>query len=224
MNIAGLQKTSTVDFPGLLSAVLFTVGCNYNCFYCHNRYLLKGAPLLDSGAIFAFLEKRAAMLDGVVVSGGEPTLQNDLPEFFAYVKQLGYRTKLDTNGSSPKAIDRLLKESLLDYAALDYKAPFSKYEALCGQPGDDAQRTAELLLHSGIRFEMRTTMIPQITPDNLAEMARALPPLPSYVLQLYRPQPGDIRHTGSMQPYTPSEIAALADTIREWQPYVTVRG
>ncbi len=204
--------------PGLLSAVLFTAGCNYDCFYCHNRYLLKDAPLLDNGAIFAFLEKRAAMLDGVVISGGEPTLQNDLPEFFSYVKRLGYRAKLDTNGSRPKAVDRLLKESLLDYAALDYKAPFAKYEALCGQPGGDVRQTAGLLLHSGIRFEMRTTMIPQITPGDLAEMARDMPPLPSYVLQLYRPQPGDIRHTGSLQPYAPSEISAPKDTTTVWIP------
>ncbi|MDL2236329.1 anaerobic ribonucleoside-triphosphate reductase activating protein [Christensenellaceae bacterium OttesenSCG-928-K19] len=223
MNIAGIQKTSTVDFPGLLAAVVFTAGCNYNCFYCHNRHLLGDSPLLDNGEILRFLEKRAGMLDGIVVSGGEPTLQKDLHEFLSYAKELGYAVKLDTNGSNPKAVDRLLKENLLDYVALDYKAPFDHYEELCGLPGDDVKRTAELLLHAGIQFEMRTTMIPQISQQDLRKMADALPPLPAYLLQLYRPQPGDTKHLKTLLPYTPSEIARLADSIRDAQPNVGVR-
>ncbi len=223
MEIAGIQKTSTVDFPGMLSAVIFTAGCNFSCFYCHNRQLLNATELLDNGSIYEFLEKRTGLLDGIVVSGGEPTLQSGLHGFIAYLKELGYKVKLDTNGSNPDIVARLLMENLLDYVALDYKAPFDRHKELCGLEGGDARRTAELLLPSSIRWEMRTTLIPHITKKDLRRMAEAFPVLPSYVLQLYRPQPGDTRYLKTLIPYAPSEIRMLADSIRDIQPNVTVR-
>ena len=114
MRIAGLEKFSTVDFPGSLAAVVFAAGCNYRCFYCHNRAILNCPPLLSEAEVFAFLEKRAGLLDGVVFSGGEPALQSDLPQWLARVRALGYRTKLDTNGSRPETLRALLNAELLD--------------------------------------------------------------------------------------------------------------
>ena len=132
MNIAGLLKTATIDFPHRLAAVVFTAGCNYDCSFCHNRALLGAAELMEDGEVLRFLEKRAGLLDGVVISGGEPTLQKDLAEFAGTLKGLGYDVKLDTNGSDPEAVGRLLDGGLVDYVAMDYKAPFSRYPEICG--------------------------------------------------------------------------------------------
>lgn len=223
MQIAGIQKTSTVDFPGQLAAVLFTPGCNFNCFYCHNRQLLHDTPLMEQAEILAFLEKRAGMLDGLVVSGGEPTLQSGLPAFLRRAKSLGYQTKLDTNGSNPDVVSRLLADGLVDYMAVDYKAPFERYEALCGQDARGVWETLALLDGAGVGWELRTTLIPQIGKGDLLEMAKAVPLLPRYVLQLYVMQPGDTRHLKTLLPYTPSEIRGMAELIREIQPNVDVR-
>lgn len=223
MRIAGINKTSTVDFPGVLSAVLFTPGCNYRCFYCHNRQLLEDADEQDLREILAFLQKRAGLLDGIVITGGEPTLQEDLADFVAYIKGLGYAVKLDTNGSNPQMVGELIESGHIDYVALDYKVPFDMYPEICGMPADGMKKTLELLRNSDIDWELRTTLIPQIRPDMLENMARAVPKLPAYVLQQYNPQPGDMRYVKTLLPYTPSEIRKLAEEIRGIQPCVAVR-
>lgn len=224
MQFAGIQKTSTVDFPGVLSAVLFTPGCNFHCFYCHNRALLvPDAPLLPDGEVEAFLHKRAGMLEGIVVSGGEPTLQDDLQEFLVQLKNLGYKVKLDTNGSRPEVVRALLDANLLDYAAVDYKAPFVEYAGLTGQDGEATRETFALLQNAGVAWEARTTLVPQITPEKLRQMAAELPALPKYVLQLYNAQPGDTKHLKTLLPYTPSEVKCMAESIRDLQQNVGVR-
>ncbi len=220
MQIAGVNKTSTVDFPGVLSAVLFTPGCNYSCFYCHNRQLLEDAPRQDLREVLAFLQKRAGLLDGIVITGGEPTMQEDIADFIAYIKGLGYAVKLDTNGSNPQVVRELLDSGHVDYVALDYKVPFELYGEICGMPADGMRETLGLLLDSDIKWEARTTMIPQIRPEKLEEMASAVPVLPRYVLQQYNPQPGDMRYLKTLLPYTPSEIRKLAEAVRQWQPHV----
>ncbi|MEG2074140.1 MAG: anaerobic ribonucleoside-triphosphate reductase activating protein, partial [Angelakisella sp.] len=123
MLFGGIQRTSTIDFPGTLAAVLFVRGCNLDCFYCHNRGLLspRGEALTESG-VKEFLEKRKGLLDGIVVSGGEPTVYEDLPEFLTYLKKLGYKVKLDTNGQRPAVTEELAKAGLADYFAVDFKA------------------------------------------------------------------------------------------------------
>jgi len=224
LRIAGIHKTSTVDFPGVLSAVLFTPGCNYHCFYCHNRQLREKGDELDLRDIISFLQKRAGLLEGIVVSGGEPTLQEDLPDFIAYIKKLGYTAKLDTNGSNPGIVEELLSKELLDYVALDYKAPFEMYPELCGLSADGMRATAKLLLENSVDWEMRTTLIPLISPEKLREMAQAVPKLPKYVLQQYDPQPGDMRYTKTLMPYSTGEIRQMAEDIRGEQPNVTVLG
>jgi len=223
LQIAGIQKTSTVDFPGKLSAVLFTPGCNFNCFYCHNRQLLSDAPLLDLKEILAFIERRAGMLEGIVISGGEPTLQDDLTDFMLYIKNKGYAIKLDTNGSHPDAIAELLDKRLVDYFAVDYKVPFSRYGEICGHDSGGLEQTIKLLSGSGISWEMRTTVIPQISMDDIIEMSKAVPVLPRYILQLYIVQPGDTKYLKTLTPYSPSEIKNMAEAIRSIQPNVEVR-
>jgi pyruvate formate lyase activating enzyme len=224
LNIAGLQRTSTVDFPQKLAAVIFAAGCNYRCFYCHNRTILDHPPLLDEAEVSAFLEKRVGMLDGVVFSGGEPTLQKDIAWWLNRAKKLGYAVKLDTNGSRPDVLTALLNAGLVDYVAMDYKAPFAKYSSICFAPPKGVEESLNLLLSSDVEFELRTTVVPQLTLADLSDMARAVPQLPRWSLQLYREQPGDRVFLGKLEPYRPEEIRAFAEKLKEIQPNIDTRG
>ena len=130
MQIAGIEKSSLVDYPTKIAAVIFTLGCNFRCPYCHNPNLItavSSSSLFDESAVLDFLKQRQGKLDAVVVSGGEPTLHKDLKEFFKKVKDLGFLTKLDTNGSNPDVLVDLVQSNLLDYIAMDIKAPLEKY-------------------------------------------------------------------------------------------------
>lgn len=227
MTVAGLAKNSLADFPGLVSCVLFVPGCNYDCFYCHNRGLLDGTqPALNMETVEAFLRKRAGILDGAVVTGGEPTLQKGLLPFLAHLKELGYKVKLDTNGSSPETVEQVLRQGLCDYFAVDYKAPAEKYPLYCRGVADarTVLQTIHLLLSAGASFEVRTTVFPQLTAENLKTMARELPAVPRYVLNRYRkPErvlPGDLA-LAEATPYTQERIAAFAEELRSIQPNIT---
>ena len=218
MNIAGLIKTDTIDFPHRLAAVVFVTGCNYDCGFCHNRHLLTETKLMDEKEVRGFLQKRAGMLDGIVLSGGEPTLQPDLPEFASWLKDLGYEVKLDTNGSRPAVVRELLSRGAVDYAAVDYKAPFARYSEICAASADGVAETMEILRASAAEWEMRTTVIPELSEDDLAGMAKAVEALPLWALQLYRPvrvERGRI--------YTPNEIEGMAQRLKEFQPNLITR-
>jgi pyruvate formate lyase activating enzyme len=224
MKIAGMVKNSFVDYPARVACVIFTSGCNDNCFYCHNRALIHDAPsAVSEETLFAFLEKRAGMLDGVVVTGGEPTLQPDLIPFLAKVKALGYLAKLDTNGSRPDVVENVLASGLCDYFAVDYKAPQKRYAEICGRGADAGKvlATIGLLLRASAEFEVRTTVIPQLSLADLLTMAAELPRLPRYVLNRYRkPEtylPEDEQRI-NQTPYTPKQVEALAEKVRAVQP------
>ena len=219
MNVAGLVKTSTVDYPGKLACVVFTAGCNYDCRFCHNRALLSNPPLLDEKEVHAFLTKRVNLLEGVVISGGEPTLQKDLIPFASRIKELGYAVKLDTNGSDPEILNQLLQRALVDYVAVDYKAPFQKYPDVCGQPATGVAECVDMLRKSSVAWELRTTVIPQLGIGDLMAMAQTLPALPLYALQRYRPVNGE----GEDAVYSPSQIKKLAEVVKKVQPNTVVR-
>ena len=165
MRIAGLSKLTTIDFPGKLACILFTAGCNYDCGFCHNRSLLYTDALLDENEVWAFLRKRAGQLEGVVISGGEPTLQWDLEDAARRMKSLGYAVKLDTNGSAPGVLETLLSAKLLDYVAMDYKAPLRRYLEICGKEAAGVEESLSLLFASGVPFELRTTVIPELKEE-----------------------------------------------------------
>ena len=228
MTISGMVKSSFLDYPGLVACVLFVPGCNYNCFYCHNRSLIDGThEIFLPGYVESFLTKRTGMLDGVVVSGGEPALQPDLIPFLESVKALGYKIKLDTNGSSPQVLKELLKAGLCDYFAVDYKAPISRYEEICGPSADGGKvlDSIRLLLETSAHFEVRTTVIPQLSQQDLICMAKELPKLPRYVFNKYRlPQKYLPCHQAliSQPPYTQAQMEAIAGLVRPFQPHVTV--
>jgi pyruvate formate lyase activating enzyme len=235
LRLAGMQKSSTLDFPGCLSAVLFFAGCNYNCYYCHNRHILQNPPLMRIEAVLSFLHKRRGLLDGVVLSGGEASLQGGLYAFARGLKELGYRVKLDTNGSRPNVLRAMLSDESIDFVAVDYKAPLAMYDEICGKGalgGEGLCETFDLLRDSGVAYEVRVTMIPQITGKKLAEMAESLPRLERFVLQLYRPvfkiKDGTLRLVDANtpdagRPYTTGELHDLAVAVRYAQPNVSVR-
>ncbi len=205
MEIAHLQLPSLVDYPGKVSAVLWTVGCNFRCPFCYNAELVlpelaEGLPRLAAGEVVARLAARRGLLDGVVVTGGEPTLHPDLPEFLVQVKGLGLLVKLDTNGSRPEAVEHLLAEGLVDYLALDLKAPFSRYPEFSGlpptpppsgkravSPGEEAvervRRTLDLLRDRAPDHEVRTTVAPGLVAPDLLELAREVRGVRRYALQ-----------------------------------------
>jgi len=224
MTISGIVKTSFLDFPGKMACVLFVPGCNYNCFYCHNRQLIDGSgEKLDPEEIRSFLKKRAGMLEGVVISGGEPTLQPDLGPYIRSVRALGYKIKLDSNGSNPGVIEKLLEENLCDYYAIDYKAPAARYREICGERVDASavQKTISVLLAAKIPFEVRTTVIPQLSEEDLTAMAKELPVLPRYVLNRYRaPEKYELRDRERIEakPYTREQIERFAEHLRTLQP------
>ena len=205
MKIAGLQKNSMIDYPGNLSAVVFTQGCNMNCGYCHNRQLIGTSPdhqLLEKDFIIDFLKKRQGLLDGVVVSGGEPTLQRDLPEFLEAVKRMGYKTKLDTNGTDPECLRSLIKNRLLDYVAMDIKAPIREYRKVCCSKVDTLKliESISILKMNMVDYEFRTTYTPQLSDKDLADICRTVRGARRYVLQQYR-EVGltDGKHTGRVE-------------------------
>ena len=182
--VAGLQRLSAVDYPGLVSAVVFTQGCNFQCPYCHNPQLIPfregrcppGAPSLAE--ILAFLQKRAGLLDGLVISGGEPTLQPGLADFCRAAKSLGYQVKLDTNGSRPEALLSLLDREVVDYLAVDCKAlPGDYTPALCLEKNvaEKLLSTLQLLRERAVPYEVRTTCVePFIQVFRLEELFACL--------------------------------------------------
>lgn len=188
MIFAGLQRSSFSDFPGRVAAVVFTKGCNFRCPYCHNPQLVIGGKteLYEEGEILSFLEKRKGVLGGLVVSGGEPTLHHDLPRFLASVRELGYSIKLDTNGSRPEMIREILESELVDYIAMDIKAPLNRYSEVTRTSIDSSElgRSIELIVESGVDHEFRTTTAkPCVSRDDLMAIGDLVRGGRRYVLQ-----------------------------------------
>ncbi|HCX28006.1 MAG TPA: anaerobic ribonucleoside-triphosphate reductase activating protein [Candidatus Portnoybacteria bacterium] len=194
MTFGGLQKLTLIDYPGKVAATIFTVGCNFLCPYCHNPELvdpikIKDQPKLSEKEILKFLTSRQGLLEGVCITGGEPTLSAELPEFISKIKALGFLIKLDTNGSSPEMLARLLSERLVDYVAMDIKAPLEKYKKIVGGQAslEDIQRSVELT-RSAPDYEFRTTVLPVLhSPKDILSIGRWLQGAKKYYLQQFQP-------------------------------------
>ena len=170
MKIGGLIKFTLIDFPGRPAAVVFTQGCNFRCRYCHNPELVYPHMFAEPVAmeeIYSFLKRRQGTLEGVVVSGGEPTLHEDLPAFMADLKAMGYATKLDTNGTRPDMLRELLDKKLLDYIAMDIKAPLEKYSLITGVDFNPEvlKQSMDLIRQSGLEYKFRTTYDKEVLTD-----------------------------------------------------------
>jgi pyruvate formate lyase activating enzyme len=192
MRIGGLTPFTLSDFPGRAAAVVFAQGCNFRCPYCHNSALLPDMPgRISEAEVLAWLEHRRGRLGGVVVSGGEPTLQADLPQFCAALRARGFAVKLDTNGSRPGVLRKLLEGGVLDYVAMDVKAPPASYHRLAGVPVEWSVLAESIgaLASCGISHQFRTTVVePLLTPGDLDAIGRMLPAGSTHVRQTFRPE------------------------------------
>jgi pyruvate formate lyase activating enzyme len=190
MIIGGLQKTSLIDFPGKVSCVCFVSGCNFRCPYCHNPDLVNnpGKAVLDENGFLAFIRERLGFLDGVVVSGGEPTSQKDLPAFLSRIKREGYAVKLDTNGSHPRMIQELVANRLVDYIAMDVKTDPSLYPLYMQREidPDNIRSSIRLVMASDIPYEFRTTCVrPIVNAETVEAIGRLIHGCFLYVLQQF---------------------------------------
>jgi len=191
MKIGGFQKFSLIDYPSKISAIIFTQGCNFRCPYCHNPELVDPKLFtytLDEDSILTFLRKRVGKLEGVVITGGEPLLQHDLIEFIERVKEMGYLVKLDTNGSYPEILERLLAKNLIDYIAMDIKAPLEKYHDVVQTDvcTEKIMESITIILNSNIDYEFRTTVVKDLlTEDDLICIAKLIRGAKRYVLQKF---------------------------------------
>lgn len=170
MKIGDIQRFSLIDYPGRICAIVFTQGCNFRCPYCHNPELVIPSLYREAMAedkVFSFLEKRRGKLDAVNITGGEPTLQPDLIEFIKRVRSLGYMVKIDTNGSFPEVLRELIDGKLLDYIAMDVKAPLEKYGEVTGSSiaPENIAESIKLIMDSGIDYEFRTTIVKSLLTE-----------------------------------------------------------
>ncbi|MGC8629273.1 MAG: anaerobic ribonucleoside-triphosphate reductase activating protein [Candidatus Micrarchaeia archaeon] len=193
MEIGGFLSLSLLDYPGKLASVVFTIGCNFRCWFCQNRDLvLKNYNNLAVYKEEEVMEKIASakgMIDGVAITGGEPTIQHDLPEFLKKIKDMGLLVKLDTNGSNPDMLESLIKNKLVDFVAMDVKAPFAKYNEQIGAYSESLvahiKKSIKLIMESGLDYEFRTTALPTFSKDDFLEIAKQVKGAKLYSLQQY---------------------------------------
>lgn len=229
MRILGLQKLSLVDFPGKVAATVFTGGCDLRCPFCHNAPLVlpgRGTSALDAGGVLDFLASRRGLLDGMVLSGGEPLLQPDAADFLAEVKAMGFAVKLDTNGCHPDALADILDRRLADYVAMDIKNSLEKYPWTVGVPGFDTapvERSARLLMEGPADYEFRTTLVrPFHEVGDMETIGRWLRGARRYYLQAFVDS-GDLVG-GGCAPFTPEEMEGFLQAARPFFQSVALRG
>lgn len=216
MIIGGLQKTSLLDFPEKIAAIVFTMGCNFRCGYCHNPELINGGAKIEE--VFEFLKTRQGKLDGVVITGGEPCLQKDLPEFIKQVKELGFAVKLDTNGSFPEMLEKVLPD--LDYVAMDIKAPLEKYSQIVNVDVDTLKilKSIEVLKNGGVDYEFRTTVVKsQLSYEDFEKIGQLIQGAPRYYLQKFVASKILDKGLENEKTYSTEEFERIIDILK---PYV----
>ena len=228
MKICGLNKTTLLDYPGCVSATIFVGGCNFRCPFCHNGDLVLCSdelPKYREEEIFSFLEKRRNVLEGVCVTGGEPTLYNELPEFIKKIKALGYKVKLDTNGSNPKMLKELVREKLVDYVAMDIKAPVYTYDKVCGVLVniEKIKESVDFLKEKIVLYEFRTTVVDKLhCKEDIIEIGKWLVGAENYYLQNYQETDKNLSHGFSSM--DEAKLMELKEELKNYVKNVKVRG
>jgi pyruvate formate lyase activating enzyme len=241
MVIGGLEKLTLLDYPEHLAAIIFTQGCNFRCHYCYNPLLVlpregkneKNKKEEDPSNIlledlFLFLEERFGRLEGVVVTGGEPTLHPDLPDFIKRIKAIGYLVKLDTNGTNPDMLAGLIKDGLIDYIAMDIKAPLNRYEEIVSAPVNckNLEKSVKIIMDSGLPYEFRTTVVPGLlAADDFEAMGQLIKGAKKWYLQNFKSDTdlvdGEFREKSG---YTAKEMAKFAAIGKKYVSLCEVRG
>lgn len=229
MKIADIQKFSLIDYPGKICAIIFTQGCNFRCPYCHNPELVEpslyGTGLAER-EVMAFLERRRGKLDAVSITGGEPLLQPDLITFIDQVRAMGYLVKVDTNGSFPQVLEEMLNKGLLDYIAMDVKAPLEKYREVVKasiQPESIAQ-SIQLIVNSGIDYEFKTTVVNSLlTGQDLEKIGTLIKGAKRYFLQQFVPSKTLDPAFMNEKPWADDELSAVKERLEKVLPSVAIR-
>lgn len=237
MKIIGLQKTTIIDFPGRLAATVFFGGCNFRCPFCYARDLVlpeevKKQNQISEKEIFDFLEKRKGFLEGVVLCGGEPTINVKLPDFIKKIKKLGYKVKLDTNGSNFKMLSDLISKKLLDYVALDIKASKRKYNITTGLNNlwkeaflKNVEKSVNLLKDSDVDYEFRTTVVPFFHErEDILEIVQWIKPAKRYFLQNFRPEKTINPELEGVKPYSQEFLLEIQRIISPFFETCSIRG
>ena len=230
MVFGGIEKLTLIDFPGKIACVVYTIGCNFRCPYCHNPSLVDETVETRVGEedVFALLERKKGFLDGIVVTGGEPTMHgDDLLRFMAKVKKRGFLVKLDTNGTNPEILRKAIKRNLVDYIAMDIKAPLAKYSATVARPVDIAaiQESIRLLIASPVLYEFRTTVVKSmLSPEDIEEMGREVKGARRYYLQKFAPSKLLLNPQFKKKTtYSDEEFQAFQKTLHRYVEYCEVR-
>lgn len=241
MIIGGLEKLTLVDYPDHVAAIIFTQACNFRCHFCYNPMLVwpssgtdekdkkeKGLPSLSEESLFLFLSERFGRLDGVVISGGEPTLHSDLPEFIKRIKSIGYEVKLDSNGTNPEMLSELIRSKLIDYIAMDLKAPWDKYEQVVGVVPDykKLQESVKIIMASGLPYEFRTTVVPGLlVEDDFSAMGQIIHGADKWYLQNFKSDT-DLVDTNyqSLPAYTAQEMKKFSKIGQNYVQLCELRG
>lgn len=229
MNIRGFQKLTLLDFPGKTACTVFTGGCNMRCPFCHNSDLVLSAqeyPEIDENEVFSLLEKRKSLLDGVCITGGEPMLNKDLPQFCEKIKRKGFLVKIDTNGTFPGLLKSIVNEKLCDYVAVDFKNSPEKYPMTVGVPDFDFSKvgeTVEFLKTGAVDHEFRTTVSKTYhTKEDILTIVRLLGEGQKYFIQAYRDSEQVMDR--STEGFSPSELRDILTEAKKINPLAEVRG
>lgn len=228
MKIQGLQKMTLLDYPGKVACTVFLGGCDFRCPFCHNFQLVEGgAPaLMDDGELLAFLEKRQGLLDGVAITGGEPCLRADLPEFVARIRDAGFPVKLDTNGNHPRMLERLLDEGLVSYVAMDIKNSPKKYAQTVGLRDIDLApicESVQLLKDCAVPYEFRTTVVREYhDAQDFREIGAWIEGAPLYFLQAFASR--DAVPDASLSAPDPASLRDYRDICAHYVDQVEIRG
>ena len=228
MEIHGLQKMTLLDYPGKVACTVFLSGCDFRCPFCHNGELVTGTcpPETDDQGLLAFLNRRKGLLDGVCVTGGEPLLRPDLPLLLGEIKELGFRVKVDTNGTHPDRLRRLVEEGLVDYVAMDVKNAPARYAETVGIPGFNpapVEESIRLLRKSTVDYEFRTTLVRELhRPEDLDAIAAWLAGAPRYYLQNFVDS-GNLIGRG-YHGFTAEQLQGFAERVRPFFGAVELRG
>lgn len=226
MLISGIQKLTLLDFPGKTACTIFCYGCNFLCPFCHNALLVteKAESFIDEEEIFSFLRKRQGILDGVCVTGGEPTLQKNLKAFLKRIKDMGFAVKLDTNGYKPDLLKEIIDEGLCDYVAMDIKNTPEKYALTVGKTIDTEKilQSISILKEGKIPCEFRTTVVKDLhTEEDIKEIAHLLKGKVPFFLQQFKDS-GMLISDG-LSPYSKDEMVSLTEKAREILPQTKLR-
>ncbi len=228
MIIKGLQKTTVIDYPGKLACTIFTFGCNFRCSYCHNPELVidNGRPEIKEEEILEFLKNRKGFLDGVCITGGEPTINNDLPEFISKIKKLGFFVKLDTNGSNPEMLKDLIEKKLVDYVAMDIKAPLELYEDVTKVKinREEIQKSIDLIKKME-NYEFRITVVPGLFNEKHAKLiGEWLKGSKRFYIQQFRGIKNLDKEFVGKKPFSKEELTNFCNILKPYFETCEIRG